>query len=119
MTFSQLLAKAIANRDLGVVRNGVMVLTALVLLLNLAVDLLHGWIDPRLRTRVASGEAYDWYYASDAARHQQTRTPITDGAYGKPWVWRASTMSPSNPAAKRVYEILWAPIWPMPPRNAA
>lgn len=50
----QLLAKAIANRDLGVVRNGVMLLTALVLLLNLAVDLLHGWIDPRLRTRTAS-----------------------------------------------------------------
>ncbi|WAC73902.1 ABC transporter permease [Roseateles sp. SL47] len=47
----QLLAKAIANRDLVVVRNGVMLLTTLVLLLNLAVDVLHGWIDPRLRTR--------------------------------------------------------------------
>ena len=26
------------------------------------------------------GEAYDWYYADDAARAAQTRTPITDGA---------------------------------------
>ena len=26
-------------------------LAAMVLLLNFAVDLLHGWIDPRLRTR--------------------------------------------------------------------
>jgi len=47
----QLLAKAIANRDLVVVRNGVMLLSALVLLINFAVDVLHGWIDPRLRTR--------------------------------------------------------------------
>ncbi|SEK80737.1 peptide/nickel transport system permease protein [Roseateles sp. YR242] len=50
----QLLAKAIANRDLVVVRNGVMLLTALVLLINFAVDLLHGWIDPRVRTRSAA-----------------------------------------------------------------
>jgi len=34
------------------------------------------------------GEAYDWYYANDAARLAQTRTPIADGL-GKPWVFRA------------------------------
>ena len=33
------------------------------------------------------GEAYDWFYADDAARDAQTRTPITDGL-GKPWVFR-------------------------------
>ncbi|MFA6266581.1 MAG: glycoside hydrolase/phage tail family protein [Pseudolabrys sp.] len=33
------------------------------------------------------GEAYDWYYADDAARNAQTRSPITDGL-GKPWVFR-------------------------------
>ena len=33
------------------------------------------------------GEAYDFYYASDADRAAQTRTPITDGL-GKPWVFR-------------------------------
>lgn len=33
------------------------------------------------------GEGYDWFYASDAARAAQARTPITDGL-GKPWVFR-------------------------------
>ncbi|MDE1173870.1 MAG: glycoside hydrolase/phage tail family protein [Parvibaculaceae bacterium] len=42
-----------------------------------------------LRRGIEGGENYDWYYASDAARAAQSRTPITDGAYGKPWVWRA------------------------------
>lgn len=45
----QLIAQAIANRDLVVVRNAVMLLVALVLLLNWAVDLLNAWLDPRLR----------------------------------------------------------------------
>ncbi|MCE9650566.1 MAG: glycoside hydrolase/phage tail family protein [Parvibaculum sp.] len=42
-----------------------------------------------LKSRIAGGEDYDWYYASDADRAAQIRTPISDGAYGKPWVWRA------------------------------
>lgn len=37
---------------------------------------------------IAGGEGYDWYYASDAARGQQLRSAISDGAYGKPWVFR-------------------------------
>ena len=41
-----------------------------------------------LSANVFAGENYDWYYASDAARAAQQRTPITDGA-GKPWVFRA------------------------------
>ncbi len=41
-----------------------------------------------LRARVAAGEAFDWYYASPAARVAQARTLITDGAYGKPWTFR-------------------------------
>lgn len=40
-----------------------------------------------LRSNVASGEGYDWFYASTADRDGQVRTPITDGA-GKPWVFR-------------------------------
>jgi len=40
-----------------------------------------------LSANVSAGEGYDWYYASDAARTAQSRTPITDGA-GKPWVFR-------------------------------
>lgn len=41
-----------------------------------------------LKGQVAGGEDYDWYYASTADRVSQTRTAITDGAYGKPWVYR-------------------------------
>ena len=42
-----------------------------------------------LQSRITSGENFDWYYASQNDRDTQTRTPITDGAYGKPWVYRA------------------------------
>ena len=41
-----------------------------------------------LTGNIRGGEDYDWYYASDADRDAQTRTPITDGL-GKPWVFRA------------------------------
>ncbi len=37
---------------------------------------------------ISAGEGYDWYYASDADRAARVRTPITDGAAGKPWVFR-------------------------------
>ena len=37
------------------------------------------------------GEAYDWFYADEAARLAQTRTPITDGL-GKPWTFRAKDL---------------------------
>jgi hypothetical protein len=40
-----------------------------------------------LAGRLNSGEAYDWYYADDAARASQTRSAIIDGL-GKPWVFR-------------------------------
>lgn len=40
-----------------------------------------------LKGNIRGGEGYDFYYASDAARDGQTRTPITDGL-GKPWLWR-------------------------------
>jgi peptide/nickel transport system permease protein len=42
--------QAIANRDLVVVRDVVMLLAALVIVVNFVVDLLVAWIDPRLRT---------------------------------------------------------------------
>ena len=41
-----------------------------------------------LEANIAGGEGFDWYYASEADRRAQVRTPITDGAYGEPWVWR-------------------------------
>ena len=42
-----------------------------------------------LQNRIVSGENFEWYYATQNDRDTQTRTPITDGAYGKPWVFRA------------------------------
>ncbi len=44
-----------------------------------------------LAGNLAGGEGYDWYYADDAARDAQTRTPITDGL-GKPWLFRQKDM---------------------------
>lgn len=37
---------------------------------------------------IAGGEGFDWFYASDADRRAQLRSPITDGAHDEPWVWR-------------------------------
>lgn len=56
-----------------------------------------GEVDPHalgpLAAAVAGGEDFDWYYASEADRRAGTRTPITDGAYGKPWVYRAKDIA--------------------------
>ncbi|MBQ0715932.1 MAG: glycoside hydrolase/phage tail family protein [Sulfitobacter litoralis] len=41
-----------------------------------------------LSGNVAGGEGFDWFYHSPEARAAQIRTPITDGAYGEPWVYR-------------------------------
>ena len=41
-----------------------------------------------LKANIAGGEYFDWHYASLADRQSQMRTPITDGAHGKPWVYR-------------------------------
>ena len=41
-----------------------------------------------LKGNLVAGEGYDWFYASPADRETQTRTPITDGGAGKPWVFR-------------------------------
>lgn len=57
-----------------------------------------------LRARLNSGEAHDWYYADAAGRLAQTRLPITDGAYGKPWVFRPKDLVGwwSQPHVERV-----------------
>ncbi len=56
-----------------------------------------------LRARLGGGEAFDWYYANAAERAAQTRRPITDGSYGKPWVFRAKDLVSwwSNPHVER------------------
>jgi len=41
-----------------------------------------------LKANIEGGEGYDWFYNSPEARAFQRRTPIEDGAYGEPWVFR-------------------------------
>ncbi|SIS49710.1 baseplate multidomain protein megatron [Phaeovulum vinaykumarii] len=41
-----------------------------------------------LQSNIEGGEGFDWYYANAAHRAAQIRTPITDDAYGEPWIWR-------------------------------
>jgi hypothetical protein len=45
-----------------------------------------------LKGNIEGGEGYDWYYTSPADRDAQNRTVITDGAYGKPWVFRTKDL---------------------------
>lgn len=45
-----------------------------------------------LQSNIEGGEGYDWYYADQAGRDSQDRLPISDGAYGEPWVWRYKDM---------------------------
>jgi hypothetical protein len=45
-----------------------------------------------LRACIEAGEDYDWFYASDGDRNAQLRTPIADGAYDEPWVYRAKDL---------------------------
>jgi hypothetical protein len=41
---------------------------------------------------LTGGEGHDWHYADSNARAARMRTPITDGAFGKPWVWRVKAL---------------------------
>lgn len=45
----RLVFQAIANRDIVVVRDVVLLLVAVVVLVNFVVDLLYAWVDPRMR----------------------------------------------------------------------
>ncbi|MEW6598655.1 MAG: glycoside hydrolase/phage tail family protein [Pseudomonadota bacterium] len=83
-----------------------------------AVAGYRGTSDPAyLAARIAGGEAYDFYYKSPADRLAQTRTPITDGAYGEPWVYRAKDLLAwwSNPhhdrpgGVRRASPTAWGP----------
>ena len=47
----RLIFQSIANRDLVVVRNCVMLLAAMVVVVNFVVDLLYAAIDPRVKAR--------------------------------------------------------------------
>jgi hypothetical protein len=55
-------------------------------------DYLAGWRSEHdvayLKANISGGEKFDWFYLSDMARLAQTRSAISDGTYGKPWVFR-------------------------------
>ncbi len=46
-----------------------------------------------LAARQIAGEAFDWFYAGAGSRAAQVRSPITDGALGKPWIYRAKDIA--------------------------
>ncbi|MBE7183656.1 MAG: glycoside hydrolase/phage tail family protein [Methylobacterium mesophilicum] len=60
--------------------------------------------DAALRRAIAGGEGFSWFYASAAHRGARLRTPITDGAYDKPWVFRPKDLAGwwSNPHHDRI-----------------
>lgn len=41
-----------------------------------------------LKSNIAGGEGFDWYYRSSQAAEAQIRSAIEDGAYAEPWVFR-------------------------------
>lgn len=41
-----------------------------------------------IAANLGGGEGHDWFYASEADRRAQIRTPISDGAFNKPHVFR-------------------------------
>ncbi len=45
-----------------------------------------------LASQIGGGEAYDYFYSDDAARAAQERLPISDGAYGEAWIYRAKDL---------------------------
>lgn len=56
------------------------------------LDALAGAMGPDdaayLRSQMDGGEGFDWFYADEAARLAQDRTPIADLAHGEDWVFR-------------------------------
>lgn len=60
------------------------------------LDTLAGYVGPDdvdyLASQIVGGEAHDYFYADDEARAVQARSPITDGAYGEPWIYRAKDL---------------------------
>lgn len=56
---------------------------------HLDAQLYDAIYDPEyLQSNIEGGEGYDWFYHSEEARAAQIRTPITDGAFDEPWVFR-------------------------------
>ncbi|MCU0828123.1 MAG: glycoside hydrolase/phage tail family protein [Tabrizicola sp.] len=56
-----------------------------------------------LQSNIEGGEGYDWYYDSPEGAAAQRRLPISDGAFGEPWVYRYKDIRSwwSNPHYER------------------
>jgi hypothetical protein len=56
-----------------------------------------------LQSNINGGEGFEWFYANPSDRAAQLRTPITDGAVAKPWVFRFKDLQAwwSNPHFNR------------------
>ncbi len=56
-----------------------------------------------LKSQIEGGEYWDFYYASEADRESQTRTPIFDGGHGEDWIFRQKAIRDwwSNPHHER------------------
>ncbi|NBN78459.1 hypothetical protein GWI72_09285 [Microvirga tunisiensis] len=72
-----------------------------------------------LRGAIRGGEYFDWYYASDADRAAGVRSPITDGAYGKPFVFRAKDLKGwwETPHVERIGGVETGPATAWVPRS--
>ena len=57
-----------------------------------------------LKANIAGGEGFDWYYSNETDELSQTRSPISDGAHGEPWVYRYKDLKGwwSNPHHDRI-----------------
>ena len=61
---------------------------------HLDAELYGGLEDPAyLAANITGGEAYDWYYAGEADRLAQIRSPIIDTAHGEHWVFRQKDLA--------------------------
>ena len=72
-----------------------------------------------LKSRIEGGEGYDWYYRDPEERELQIRTPINDGVYEEPWVFRYKDLSGwwSNPHFNRIGGVKEAASTPWVPRS--
>ncbi len=72
-----------------------------------------------LQRNIAGGEGFDWYYASDADRTAQVRTPIVDTAHGESWLFRVKDLVNwwSQPHRNRPAGVRSASTTPWVPRS--
>jgi hypothetical protein len=72
-----------------------------------------------LKANVAGGEGFDWFYSGQGERDAQVRAPITDGAYGEPWIFRYKDLVSwwSNPHHERRGGVRAAAPTPWVPRS--